>query len=137
MSLIGRFSFKRVGKSPFGPIDRPLVDVFFQSQDHHRIVPVKMIIDTGADYTLLPARYADLLAVSLERECVRNMSQGIGGKEAVYLFRKKIKIFINRWSAEIPLGFLHRDDVPPLLGRLLCLEKISLLMRRKITFLGR
>lgn len=137
MSLIGRFSFKRVGISPFGPIDRPLIDVFFQAQDSHRIVPVKIIVDTGADYTLLPARYADLLAVSIKKECKKSISQGIGGKEAVYLCEKKIKIFINRWSADIPIGFLQRDDIPPLLGRLLCLEKISVLMRRKITFLGR
>lgn len=137
MSLIGRFPFKRVGRSAFGPIDRPIVDVFFQASDRTRIIPVKMLVDTGADYTLLPARYAALLEISLKRGCEKSLSQGIGGKEPVYLCRKKLKIFIHRWSTEIPLGFLERDNIPPLLGRLLCLEKLSLLMRRKITFLAR
>lgn len=137
MSLIGRFPFKRVGHSPFGPIDRPLLDILFKALDSDRLVPIKILADTGADYTLLPSRYSDLLGVSLQRHCDKSMSQGIGGKEAVYLCKRRIAVHVGRWSAEIPVGFLERDDVPPLLGRLLCLEKISLLMRRKTTFLAR
>lgn len=137
MSLIGRFPFKRIGNSSFGPIDRPLVDVLFQARDSDRIVPIKMLIDTGADFTLLPLRYADLLGVSFEKHCERSRSQGIGGKEVVYLYKGRLRIFIFRWTTEIPFGFLKRDDIPALLGRIQCIERISLLMRRKITFLAR
>ena len=137
MPLIARFPFKRVGHSDWGPLDRPYADVFFQAYDSDRLVPIKMVVDTGADYTLLPSRYADLLGISLKKHCDRSESQGIGGKEAIYLLRDRIKIYIARWKMEIPVAFLARDDVPALLGRLRCLEKVSLLMKRKTTFIGR
>ncbi|MBI2346400.1 MAG: aspartyl protease family protein [Deltaproteobacteria bacterium] len=137
MSLIGRFPFKRVGASYFGPIDRPLVPVDFRARGDTRIVPITMLVDTGADFTLLPLRYASLLGISLKTDCCTTHSQGIGGKETVHLLKDPVQLHIGKWSARIPLGLLARDDIPPLLGRIHCLERISLLMRRKVTVLVR
>ena len=85
-----------------------------------------MIVDTGADYTLLPRYLARDLQVDLEKECHIFSTQGIGGTEKVY-FLKKIKAKLGTWEREIPIGFLDRDEIPPLMGRHLFFETFDAL----------
>lgn len=86
-----------------------------------------MLVDTGADYTLLPHVYASHLGIQVERECRVFETMGIGGRERVYLLQRW-PIRLGVWRREIPIGFLTRNDVPPLLGRQACLETF------KVTF---
>ena len=80
-----------------------------------------MIVDTGADYTLLPRFMADKLGIDLENDCKVFTTYGVGGGERVY-FLPKIKVKLGEWERTIPVGFLERNEVPPLLGRHLFLE---------------
>jgi hypothetical protein len=80
-----------------------------------------MLVDTGADYTLLPRTYAAVLGISLRTQCRRVMTAGIGGTERVYLL-PRLQARLGSWTRRIPVGFLDRDDVPPLLGRIRCLD---------------
>lgn len=91
-----------------------------------------MIVDTGADYTLLPKRYAQLLGISLNKNCQAEETQGVGGKEKIYLCKKSILIKIGVFKRQIPVGFLNRDNIPSLLGRLQALEILTLIMKKKI-----
>ncbi len=116
---IARFPFKRIGKEYLGTIFRPYAVVSMQGENK-RWSLVEMIVDTGADYTLLPRRYAQVLGIDLSK-CVPKTSLGIGGSETVYLY-KNLLIKICGWQKKIPIGFLERDDIPALLGRLECLE---------------
>jgi hypothetical protein len=75
-----------------------------------------MIIDTGADYTIMPKRYAPLLGIDVNVDCIEHGTQGIGGSETVYLCHD-VTVRLGHWERRIPLGFLDRDDIPPLLGR--------------------
>jgi len=88
-------------------------------------VDVLTLVDTGADYTLLPHTYAKALGIDLRHEGRAFATQGIGGSERVSLVRRW-KLKVGPWTREIPLGFIHRDDVPPLLGRQGCLETFKL-----------
>lgn len=80
-----------------------------------------MIVDTGADYTLLPRFMARKLGISLEKDCQIFRVLGVGGGERVY-FLKKAKVKLGNWERTIPLGFLERNEIPPLMGRHLFLE---------------
>ena len=131
--LSSPFSFR--GNSHLGNIYRPYVQLLISSDKIDEWIPVEMIVDTGADYSLFPKRYAELLGVNLEKECFLQTTYGVGGKERIYLYKKGVWIKTENWKERIPLGFLSRDDVPPLLGRLKCLEDLTLVMKKHITTL--
>jgi hypothetical protein len=42
---------------------------------------------------------------------------------------------LGNWIGVVPVGFLERDDIPPLLGRFKCIDKFDLLFSKfVITF---
>ena len=110
----------------FGTVKRPIVNVSFWSKKRKRWFNYMMIVDTGADYTLLPYSASEDLDVVLEKEAKEFRTFGIGGSETVYLIQN-FKIKIGKIDLAIPVGFLSRDDIPPLLGRQECLNKFNLL----------
>lgn len=125
--LSSPFSFR--GESFLGKIYRPYAQFLISSDKINEWIPIEMIIDTGADYSLFPKRYSELLDVDLERDCFSQATYGVGGKEGIFLYKKRIWIKTEKWKERIPVGFLSRNDVPPLLGRLKCLEDLILIMR--------
>lgn len=127
------FNFK--GEGYLGKIYRPYIQVLVTSKKIDEWIPVEMVVDTGADYTLLPKKYAQLLEVNLDMECKMEKTQGVGGQEEVYLCKRLIKIKISNFEKLIPVGFLNRDNIPPLLGRLHALEILKLVMKNKVTTL--
>ena len=123
---IAKFPFKKIGREYLGIIWRPYAIVLIQGKNKEWY-PIEMIVDTGADYTLLPKRYAQILGIDLTTECHPETTSGIGGLETVYLYKSLI-IKMGNWRKKIPVGFLERDDIPPLLGRLEFIEAL------KVTF---
>lgn len=131
--ISSRFSFR--GEGVLGKIYRPYVQILITSNKIDEWIPVEMIVDTGADYSLFPKRYAELLRIELETECFLEDTYGVGGKEAIYLYKKGVGIKIGSYETRIPVGFLNRNDIPALLGRLQCLELLTLVMKDKTTIL--
>lgn len=111
------FPFREEESPIFGRINRPVAEVFIKDQAHDLWQPVTMIVDTGADYTLLPLFLAKELSVDLIRDCRIITTQGIGGTSKVYLLKNTIEVKIGEFNRQIPLGFLDDDYIPPLLGR--------------------
>ena len=111
-----------------------MAKVRFWSRKFDRWLEYTVIVDTGADYTLLPFSKAKDLGVSLEEDCKRFVSFGIGGSETVYFLKKKIKTSIGEWEGEIPVGFLEKEGIPPLLGRQGCLDMFDVLFSRFVTY---
>lgn len=130
MSRIVSFPFTYIGKTKLGQVHRPYAIVSAFSKIRNRWQPLEMVIDTGADYTLLPKRYAFLLGIDFRHDCLTEKTLGVGGTEKVYQYNK-LPIKISSWQNEIPVGFLDRDDLPPLLGRLGCLELLRLVFDKK------
>jgi len=85
---------------------------------------IRMIIDTGADYTLLPRSYAQAIGIRLESDCTQFETSGIGGHEIVFV-HPRVHVRLGDWEADVPVGFLDRDAVPALLGRHKFLEALS------------
>lgn len=121
------FPFEKSTSPIFGTIYRPVAKVYFFAQAKKRWYETWMIVDTGADYTLLPKYFSVRLGVDLNRDCQVFRTAGIGGEEKVYLL-KKTKVKIGQWERVIPIGFLERDEIPPLLGRQLFLETFEVLL---------
>lgn len=127
-----RFPFTFIGKAKLGKIYRPYAVILIFSKLTNKWLPVEMVVDSGADYTLFPKRYAQILGIDINLDCLAETTLGVGGIETVYQY-KRLPIKIDSWKQEIPVGFLERDDVPSLLGRLECLEKLRLTFADKIT----
>lgn len=128
------FPFQKEKSSLFGNVYRPMAQVHFWSFRRHLWDTIALIVDSGADYTLLPRYFARFLGVNLKHDCERHPTSGIGGTEEVFLFRK-MPIKIGKWENKIPVGFLDHNEVPPLLGRQDCLEKIGVVLHKRKTIL--
>lgn len=120
-----KFPFRQEKSIILGKIYRPFAQVHFWSPKGKSWTEIWMIIDTGADYTLLPRYLATDLGISLEKGQVFHTT-GIGGSERVYFF-PKIRVKLGSWERKIPVGFLERNEIPPLMGRHLFLETFEAL----------
>lgn len=117
-----RFPFEDNGNSPFGHIFRPVAKVILQSPVTPNAVAIWMVIDTGADYTIVPRHFAEKLRISLETDCVKDITSGVGGIQTIYFVRSRIKAKLGPIERKIPLAFFDTNEVPALMGRLGFLE---------------
>jgi hypothetical protein len=132
MRRITQFPFVKVGRGPLGEIFRPYAKVLIFAKKKKMWLPVNMVVDSGADYTLLPRKYALILEVDLGKGCLVETILGVGGSETVYLYRKLL-IKIGNWQNEILVGFLERNDIPALLGRLEFMENLRVIFENHRT----
>lgn len=130
MQKVAIFPFTYIGTTKLGKIYRPYVVVQSFSKVTNYWESLEMIIDSGADYILLPKKYTRILGVDLQKDCSVETTLGVGGSETVYQC-KSLKFKIGNHQFEAPVSFLERDDVPPLLGRLKCLEDFKLTFDKK------
>lgn len=117
-----KFAFEYVGKSFFGSIHRPVAKVSFKSPKENIWIDTWLVVDTGADFTILPEHLSHDLGISLERDCVKEGTVGVGGEQNIYLCKSKIKAKIGHIERDIHLAFFDTNEVPALLGRLGFLE---------------
>ncbi len=116
------FDFEKDGKSFFGQIYTPTAKVSFYNSSHNSWIVAWLIVDTGADMTTLPKYMAESLNISLVRDCWKDNTNGVGGSETVYIYKKRIKARLGDSELSVPISFLNSDRVPALLGRLGFLE---------------
>lgn len=119
------FPFEDEGEGNFGRILRPTAKVTFQIPNSDKLVDVWMVVDTGADYTILPRHLSKKLRINLNYDCQRSMTFGVGGEQIVFFYKKRLEVSIGPLTRHIPLAFINRNDVPPLLGRLGFLETFN------------
>ena len=122
--MVLKFPFKVEKSGILGNVYRPVAQVFLWSKLIKKWTEVWMIVDTGADYSLLPRFMADELGINLEKDCRIFQTYGVGGQERVY-FLPKIKAKLGSWERFIPIGFLERNEIPPLMGRHQFFEKFE------------
>lgn len=129
------FSYEKEKSSLFGDVYRPYAQVFLFSKVKDRWYETWMIVDTGADYTLLPHYFLRALGINAKTDCRLFKTSGIGGEERVYYF-PNLKVKLGEWERDIPVGFLERSNIPPLLGRHQFLETFETRFSRQrvVTF---
>ena len=130
---VAEFKYQPVRVVHLGKIYRPYALVEFLIVGGGLWVPIEMVVDTGADYTILPKRYLPILGYAL-KDGVNITTYGIGGPETVY-FYKRVKVRLGKWEEMIPVGFIERDDVPALLGRYQFMDRLRVLFAdQKVRF---
>lgn len=122
--MIVKFTFEKSQSPVLGEIWRPVAQVLFERRKTKGWRAIWMVVDSGADYTLLPRFMAAKLDIDVEKECRIFHASGIGGTEKVY-FLPKIKVQLGELEKIIPVGFIDRNEVPPLMGRHLFMETIE------------
>lgn len=129
------FPFQKEVSEIFGIVHRPVAEVAVWSFKRKGWIKIVALVDTGADYTLLPSYFIPILGVDLKRDCHVHSTSGIGGTMNVCVF-EKMPLRIGNWQHQIPVGFLKQDNIPPLLGRQECLEKMGVwLYKKRTTFI--
>lgn len=133
-----KFDFEKVGQSYFGLVYRPIVQVSLKSPKNNIWTTTWMIVDTGADFTILPQYLANDLQISLEEDCLKDQTSGVGGERTIYLCKPKIKAKIGNLERQIPLAFFDSNEIPALMGRLGFLETFDthFLKTHSIVFTG-
>ena len=130
------FPFKEEESPIFGKIHRPIAQVSFKHKKEKIWRLFSLIVDTGADYTLLPQFLSTALGVDLANDCQTVITQGVGGTSKVYLLKNKIEVKIGELHRKIPLGFLDSDYIPPLLGRQEFFETFKVIFEKfQVTFI--
>lgn len=122
------FPYEEKKSNIFPKVRRPVAEVYFYSKLTGGWLRYKMIVDSGADYTILP-RYCSVdLGINLNTDCLKKVTSGVGGQETVWFLKRRAKIKIADFQAKIPLGFINSDEIPPLLGREGCLNLLRILL---------
>ncbi|MEK7517612.1 MAG: aspartyl protease family protein [Patescibacteria group bacterium] len=116
------FPFESRQSGIFKTVKRPMAKVDFWSKKSSSWLEYNLIVDTGADYTLLTCHTAFELGINLEKDCQPVFTKGVGGIEKVHFLKKGLRMKIGNVARIIPIGFLEREDIPFLLGREGCLN---------------
>lgn len=120
--MVVKFDYEYKGSCPLGEVYRPVAKVAFESPKDQKIINLWMIVDTGSDLSILPNHFATDFGISLDNECWQDSTSGVGGKQTIYLYKKRLVVKIDRVEMKIPIAFFDNDEVPPLMGRLGFLE---------------
>lgn len=131
-----KFDYEFSTESYFGKVFRPVAKVSFKSKIEDLWSDIWMVVDSGADFTILPRYVSNDLGISLENDCILDSTFGVGGEQKIYLVNQKIEVKIGSLSRKVPLAFFSSDEVPPLLGRLGFLETFdtTFLKSHKVVF---
>ena len=120
------FPFEDSGKMYFGRIYRPVAKVSFYAPQFQTWTQTWMIVDTGADFSILPRFLSKIIGISLEKDCITDTTMGVGGEQKIYLCKKKVKAQIGTMKREVPIAFFANDEVPAILGRCGFLETFDI-----------
>lgn len=110
-----QFKTKKELSDIFGPIWRPVIPVKFRSEDN--ILSCEVLVDSGADVSLIPKRVGNYLGFTLTDEEEIKELYGIGEGVAPFLIRQ-ISITIGDVEKQIRVGWCLIEEIPILLGRL-------------------
>ena len=76
---------------------------------------LQFVLDTGADFTMLPRHMADIIGIDLTT-CSQSVSYGIEG-EGIKVYMSKIQIKIGQVELKVRCLFSEKETTPYILGR--------------------
>lgn len=127
------FDFNEGYSFLFGKIRKPIAEVKFFNKKKNIWQSITMIVDSGADYSIIPKYQAEYIGIDIKKETKEIQTQGVGGKAKIYLLKNKIKIKLGDFERSIMLGIIDNNIVPPLLGRYTFFETFRVLFDKYTT----
>src|SRR3989338_502234 len=107
------FKFREGHSRIFGKILRPFADVILQNEGKELLY--HMIVDSGADLTLIPKSVGDYLGFKIDNDSIKEV-KGVG-EQNVQIVLKKINLQIGNKKIEADIALCLIEEVPLVLGR--------------------
>ena len=123
------FKFTEEISSSLGTVYRPIVKVGLKDADGD-IFETSMIVDSGADITVLSKRIGDIMGIDVEKG-EEKIFRGIVGEIIAYVHW--IPLFIDGKELEVRAAFALAE-VPNLLGRLDVFRNFEINFRKEEDF---
>ncbi len=80
-------------------------------------VKVLSLVDSGADYCIFNAKYAQVLGIDLSK-CLKCFTRGVGGNTPIPTFRTELEMQAQHTKKiKIPVDFIDSDSVNGLIGQ--------------------
>ena len=107
------FPYQREESGIFGTVCRPVVG--YDIKTRYGWVPVMAYLDSGADITLLPKSFIDLLDIEFREEDIKEIG-GVGGSK-VPIVLADVKLMVCGKDIEVTAAICLVKNIPYLLGR--------------------
>ena len=130
------FDYQDAGLCRFGRLYRPIAEVSLYSNNYDKWLKVWMVVDTGADHSILPKYFANSLGISLDRDCNKEWTTGIGGDQRIYMLKKLLRVRLGEVEYHVPIAISDKDNIPSIMGRLgfIDLFNVEFLTKKKVIF---
>jgi len=119
------FEFKKVLSKKFGEVLKPIIPVALVGAK--QIVRTSMLLDSGADLSMIPYSVGEALDLELNMEN-RSEVQGIGEGSVPYIL-SRVKIQFGEVEALVRIGWALIEEIPLILGRLDLFKEFSVEFR--------
>ena len=120
------FKFTMENSSSLGIVHRPIAKVGLIDASGE-LFELSMLVDSGADITILSKRIGDIMGVDVEQGEAK-VFRGIVGEMIAYVH--KIPLYINGKEVETRVAFAL-SEVPNLLGRLDIFKNFEISFRKE------
>lgn len=120
-----QFPFERRKSQFLGEIHKPIIPVIIKGPK--RRVKIFMLLDSGADLSLIPYSVGTAIGLTAEMEN-RNEVQGIGEGTVPYIL-SEVNLIVGNVEFPARIGWALIEEVPFILGRLDFFQKFSIEFR--------
>ncbi len=125
------FRYKEFDRPDGQPCVGPYIPLTIKGQDER--MDMMFLLDSGADYTVIPIELAELLGVDLSGD--KEQTSGVGG--VIYTRKSSMMVEIKnaheKYNFKIPIHIIlkRNSNVPPLLGRETFFDKFQITFNQK------
>ena len=119
------FPFERRASKRFGQILKPIIPVRVIGPG--RGVNIFMLLDSGADISLIPYSVGETLGLELDM-ANRSEVQGIGEGSVPYIL-SQVRLKIENVEISVRIGWALIEEIPFILGRLDVFQKFAIEFR--------
>lgn len=128
-STVSKFPYSKKESANYGQIDDLVLNIFIQTPSG--FTETKFIFDTGADVSMLPKSWLNVLHLDQTKLKCHFMTGASEEVMKVYCGIIKIKLEENSELFEIPVTFSKSDTAPHILGKAGILNRFTVTLNHQ------